>query len=115
MDRRGQRGESGREGMEEEVVVVAVEVEKEEETWNSKKQTLIEQVSEKLIIGDLETKIQAAREIRRLVRKSSVKTRSKFAAAGVIQPLVFMLLSSNLDAREAALLALLNLAVRNER
>ncbi|KAM7492438.1 hypothetical protein LguiA_035359 [Lonicera macranthoides] len=116
MDRRGQRRESGRE-MEEEVVVVAVAVavEKEEETWNLKKQTLIEQVSQKLIIGDLETKIQAAREIRKLVRKSSVKTRSKFAAAGVIQPLVFMLLSSNLDAREAALLALLNLAVRNER
>lgn len=75
------------------------------------------QLSEKLINGNLNTKIEAAREIRKLVRKSSssAKTRSKFAAAGVIQPLVFMLSSSNLDARESSLLALLNLAVRNER
>ncbi|KAK9284286.1 hypothetical protein L1049_023456 [Liquidambar formosana] len=89
--------------------------EQEEETWNQKKQTLIQEVAQKLINGDLETKIQAARDIRKLVRSSSVKTRSRFAAAGVIQPLISMLLSSNLDAREASLLALLNLAVRNER
>jgi hypothetical protein len=83
-----------------------------EETW---KQTLIQQVAHTLITGDLDAKIQAAREIRRLVRKqSSLKSRSKFADAGVIQPLVFMLTSSNLDARYASLLALLNLAVRNE-
>lgn len=88
---------------------------KDEETWNQKKQTLIDEVAERLINGDLDAKIQAARDIRKLVRKSSVKTRSKFAAAGVIQPLVSMLLSPNLDAREASLLALLNLAVRNER
>ncbi|XP_022728199.1 U-box domain-containing protein 15-like [Durio zibethinus] len=87
----------------------------EEETWNHQKQTLVLELSEKLITGDLQAKIEAARDIRKVVRKSSVKTRSKFAAAGVIQPLVFMLLSSNLDAREASLLALLNLAVRNER
>lgn len=87
----------------------------EEEPWNLRKQTLILQVSQSLINGDLQTQIQAARDIRKLVRKSSAKTRSKFAAAGVIQPLVFMLLSSNLDARQASLLALLNLAVRNER
>ncbi|XP_059661281.1 U-box domain-containing protein 3 [Cornus florida] len=90
-------------------------MDKQAELWNEKQQTLIEEVSEKLINGDLDTKIQAAREIRKLVRKSSLKTRSKFAAAGVIQPLVSMLLSPNLDAREASLLALLNLAVRNER
>ncbi|KAL7249751.1 hypothetical protein ACSBR1_011852 [Camellia fascicularis] len=90
-------------------------MEKEEEIWNQKKQTLIEEVSEKLINGDLDVKIQAARDIRKLVRKSSAKTRSKFAAAGVIQPLVFMLFSPNLDARQASLLALLNLAARNER
>ncbi|KAI8552209.1 hypothetical protein RHMOL_Rhmol06G0248400 [Rhododendron molle] len=88
---------------------------KDEETWNQKKQTLIEEVAEKLIGGDLDAKIQAARDIRKLVRKSPVKTRSKFAAAGVIQPLVSMLLSPNVDARESSLLALLNLAVRNER
>ncbi|KAL6975510.1 hypothetical protein U1Q18_024306 [Sarracenia purpurea var. burkii] len=87
----------------------------EEEIWNHRKQTLIEEVAEKLINGDLDAKVQAARDIRKLVRKSSVKTRSKFAAAGVIQPLVFMLVSPAMDAREASLLALLNLAVRNER
>lgn len=92
-------------------------MEKGEEIWNQKKQTLIEQVAHRLINGeDLKTKIQAAREIRKLVRNSSsVKARSKFAAAGVIQPLVFMLGSDNPDARETSLLALLNLAARNER
>ncbi|XP_050207053.1 U-box domain-containing protein 15 [Mercurialis annua] len=93
------------------------DLEEEEEEWNSKKQTLIIEVSERLIKGDLNTQIQAAKDIRKLVRKSAShsKTRSKFAAAGVIQPLVFMLFNSNLDARHASLLALLNLAVRNER
>ncbi|CAL5403317.1 unnamed protein product [Camellia sinensis] len=104
--RERERGEMG----EEEVVM-----EKEEEIWNQKKQTLIEEVSEKLINGDLDSKIQAARDIRKLVRKSSVKTRSKFAAAGVIQPLVSMLFSPTFEPRQASLLALLNLAVRNER
>ncbi|KAF5482645.1 hypothetical protein F2P56_003198 [Juglans regia] len=104
---------------------VAVEVRKQEEvveTWNQRKQTQIMQLSEKLIHGDLDSQIEAARDIRKLVRKSSsssssssMKTRSKLAAAGVIQPLVLMLVSPSLDAREASLLALLNLAVRNER
>ncbi|KAG2719613.1 hypothetical protein I3843_03G261300 [Carya illinoinensis] len=104
---------------------VAVEVRKQEEvveTWNQRKQTQILQLSEKLIHGDLDSQIEAARDIRKLVRKSSsssssssMKTRSKLAAAGVIQPLVFMLVSPSLDAQEASLLALLNLAVRNER
>ncbi|MBA0758113.1 hypothetical protein Gotri_021137 [Gossypium trilobum] len=93
----------------------AARKDQEEETWNHQKQILILELSEKLITGDLQAKIEAARDIRKVVRKSSVKTRSKFASAGVIQPLVFMLLSPNLDAREASLLALLNLAVRNER
>ncbi|PPD89972.1 hypothetical protein GOBAR_DD13092 [Gossypium barbadense] len=92
----------------------AARKDQEEETWNHQKQILILELSEKLITGDLQAKIEAARDIRKVVRKSSVKTRSKFASAGVIQPLVFMLLSPNLDAREASLLALLNLAVRNE-
>ncbi|GMI70905.1 hypothetical protein like AT4G12710 [Hibiscus trionum] len=87
----------------------------EEETWNLLKQALIHELSQKLITGDLQAKVEAAREIRKLVRKSSVTTRSKFGAAGVIHPLVSMLSSPNLDAREASLLALLNLAVRNER
>ncbi|KAL5581684.1 hypothetical protein UlMin_014126 [Ulmus minor] len=99
---------------------------KEEETWNQKKQSFVVEISRKLVHGDLEAKIEAARDIRRLVRRSSssssassssssVKTRSKLGAAGVIQPLVLMLVSSNPDAREASLLALLNLAVRDER
>ncbi|KAL6287150.1 hypothetical protein ACE6H2_011540 [Prunus campanulata] len=98
-------------------------VEKEEvETWNQRKQTLILEISSKLIHGDLEAKIEAARDIRNLVRKSSSsssssssKTRSKLGAAGVISPLVLMLCSPNADARQVSLLALLNLAVRNER
>ncbi|XP_021812572.1 U-box domain-containing protein 3 [Prunus avium] len=98
-------------------------VEKEEvETWNQRKQTLILEISSKLIHGDLEAKIEAARDIRNLVRKSSSsssssssKTRSKLGAAGVISPLVLMLCSPNPDARQVSLLALLNLAVRNER
>jgi len=81
-------------------------------TW--KQNQTIQTLSEKLTNGNLNTKIEAAREIRRMVRKSS-KTRSKIADAGVIQPLIFMLSSSNIDARQSSLLALLNLAVRNER
>lgn len=87
----------------------------EEEAWNQRKEILIHDLSEKLINGDLQTQIEAARDIRKAVKKSSVKTRSKFATAGVIEPLVLMLVSPNLDACEASLLALLNLAVRNER
>ncbi|GLT94233.1 hypothetical protein SLE2022_119850 [Rubroshorea leprosula] len=104
-------------GQEEETPPASPSIggDQEEEIWNHKKQTVILELSEKLINGDLQAKIEAARDIRKVVRKSSIKTRSKFAAAGVIQPLVFMLLSPNHDAREASLLALLNLAVRNER
>ncbi|CAL5189566.1 unnamed protein product [Lathyrus oleraceus] len=81
-------------------------------TW--KQNLTMQLLSDKLTNGNLNSKIEAAREIRRMVRKSS-KTRSKFVALGVIQPLIFMLSSSNLDARQSSLLALLNLAVRNER
>lgn len=81
-------------------------------TW--KQNLTMQLLSDKLTNGNLNSKIEAAREIRRMVRKSS-KTRSKFAAVGVIEPLIFMLSSSNLDARQSSLLALLNLAVRNER
>ncbi|KAI3675126.1 hypothetical protein L1987_84710 [Smallanthus sonchifolius] len=81
------------------------------------KQTLVDEISGKIIAGDLITKIQAAREIRSLIRhhNSSDKIRAKFAAAGVIQPLVLMLYSRNHDARQASLLAVLNLASRNDR
>uniref|UniRef100_A0A2P2J3C7 Armadillo/beta-catenin repeat family protein n=1 Tax=Rhizophora mucronata TaxID=61149 RepID=A0A2P2J3C7_RHIMU len=89
---------------------------REEEAWNLRKQIQIVELADKLSNGDLHAQIEAARGIRKLVRKSfSGKARSKFAAAGVIQPLVLMLLSPNVDAQEASLVALLNLAVRNER
>lgn len=100
---------------EEEETTVKVSSNQEEEAWNLRKQTQIVELSERLMSGDLKTQIEAARDIRKLVRKSSAKTRTKLAAAGVIQPLIFMLLSPNFDALHASLLALLNLAVRNER
>lgn len=40
----------------------------EEEAWNQRKQALIEELSDKLINGDLETKIEAARDIRKVVK-----------------------------------------------
>ncbi|KAJ8899487.1 hypothetical protein K2173_018461 [Erythroxylum novogranatense] len=90
-------------------------IDREEEAWNQMKHTQIMELSGNLLNGDLNSQIEAARGIRKLVRKSSAKTRSRFAAAGVIPPLVLMLPSPNFHAREASLLALLNLAVRNER
>ncbi|RDX64053.1 U-box domain-containing protein 3 [Mucuna pruriens] len=99
---------------------IEVETETEPEAsspWNLGKHAQIIELSEKLTNGNLGAKIEAAREIRKMVRKSSSssKTRAKLAAAGVIEPLVSMLSSSNIDARQSSLLALLNLAVRNER
>lgn len=92
------------------------------ERWKLKNQnqTQMFEIAEKLINGDLQSQIQSALQIRRIVRSSAssssaAKTRSKFAAAGVIQPLICMLYAVDIDAREASLLALLNLAVRNER
>ncbi|CAA0836943.1 ARM repeat superfamily protein [Striga hermonthica] len=82
---------------------------------------VVEEVARVLTGGDLKARIEAARDVRRLVRKStSVNAKSavrcRFAAAGVIEPLVSMLhVSFPLAAREAALLALLNLAARNQR
>ncbi|XP_059282601.1 U-box domain-containing protein 4 [Lycium ferocissimum] len=92
----------------------------EDEPKNRKCKNVIEEIAEKLKNEVCEEgKIEAAKDIRKLVRKSSSsgKTRVRFAAAGVIPPLVDMLrgCSYSLLAREAALLALLNLASRNER
>ncbi|KAL3332618.1 hypothetical protein AABB24_032934 [Solanum stoloniferum] len=108
--------EEGKGNLEEE------EEEEEEQMQknNRKCKNVIEEIAEKLktAVEEVE-KIEAAKEIRKLVRKSSFsgKTRSRFSAAGVIPPLVDMLqpCSYSLLAREAALLALLNLASRNER
>ncbi|ERN19200.1 hypothetical protein AMTRI_Chr10g232370 [Amborella trichopoda] len=87
---------------------------REEEAWTLTKQALVQEAAKTLFNGTLENQIQAARDIRKL-SKTSVKTRANFAAAGVIQPLVSMLNLPNAEAKEASLLALLNLAVRNER
>lgn len=67
-----------------------------------------------LLCGGAESRLRSAREIRRLT-KTSAKSRAYFGAAGVIVPLVYMLKSTSTDSREAALLALVNLSVRNER
>ena len=56
--------------------------------------------------------VDAAREVRRLTR-ASARHRRKLAAA--VEPLVAMLRAAAPGAGEAALLALLNLAVRDER
>ncbi|KAG9448527.1 hypothetical protein H6P81_008492 [Aristolochia fimbriata] len=88
--------------------------EPEGSNWSRRKQSLVSDLALRLVNGDLESRIQAARDIRKLA-KASAGTRSVFAAAGVIQPLVSMLGPSEPGARESALLALLNLAARNER
>ncbi|MQL80912.1 hypothetical protein Taro_013372 [Colocasia esculenta] len=79
-----------------------------------KRQALLRELSRQLAHGDRAARVQAARDIRRLAR-ASVKARSAFAVDAVVGPLVVMLPSPEREEREAALLALLNLAVRNER
>ncbi|XP_039126256.1 U-box domain-containing protein 14 [Dioscorea cayenensis subsp. rotundata] len=81
---------------------------------DEKKQALVRELALKLSHGDAVARVQAARDIRRHAR-SSPKARSLFASAAVVQPLVSMLPSPDHETREASLLALLNLAVRNER
>lgn len=56
-------------------------------------------------------KVQAAKEIRRLT-KTSQRYRRHFSNA--VKPLVDMLRSESFESNEAALLALLNLAVKDE-
>lgn len=85
---------------------------------NMKTLTLIVLISDKLKNGDdLEMKIEAAREIRSMIRNrsSGEKIRSQFGGAGVIKPLVGMLSLESDDAVEISLLALLNLASKNKR
>ena len=79
-----------------------------------KREALLRDLSRQLSYGDLPARVQAARDIRKLAR-SSVKARSVFAVDSVVGPLVAMLSSCERDEGESALLALLNLAVRNER
>ena len=60
---------------------------------------------------DLYSKVEAAKEIRWLT-KTSHRCRRQFSDA--VAPLVDMLSSGSAEANEAALLALLNLAVKDE-
>ncbi|KAH7684182.1 Armadillo-like helical-containing protein [Dioscorea alata] len=85
-----------------------------EPSRDEKKQALVRELALKLSHGDAVARVQAARDIRRHAR-ASPKARSLFASAAVVQPLVSMLPSPDHETREASLLALLNLAVRNER
>ncbi|KAF8390020.1 hypothetical protein HHK36_024541 [Tetracentron sinense] len=73
---------------------------------------IVHQTIELIQSDDPNSKIQAAREIRRLT-KTSQKYRRQFS--GAIEPLISMLRSDSLDCNEAALLALLNLAVKDEK
>lgn len=79
-----------------------------------KRQALLRELSRQLAHGDRAARVHAAKDIRRLAR-ASVRARSAFAVDAVVAPLVAMLPSPEREEREAALLALLNLAVRNER
>lgn len=85
----------------------------ERQTLSGNRQA-IQDVLWALLYGVGDSRVRAAREIRRLT-KTSAKSRAYLAAAGVIIPLVSMLKSTSAESKEAALLALLNLAVKNER
>lgn len=79
-----------------------------------RKQAIVEELSRKLREGDPLAKVEAAKDIRKLAR-ASAKARSAFAVPSVVDPLVSMLSSTHHLAKESSLLALLNLAVRNQR
>ncbi|KAG9448992.1 hypothetical protein H6P81_008957 [Aristolochia fimbriata] len=73
---------------------------------------IVHQTVELILSDDRSLKVEGAREIRRLTKTSS-KNRRLFSDA--IEPLVSMLRSESFDCNESALLALLNLAVKDER
>lgn len=72
----------------------------------------VEGIMEWIQSDDEKCRVQAAKEIRRLT-KTSPKHRRHLE--GTVVPLVSMLRSSNPEFAEAAMLALLNLAVKDER
>lgn len=86
----------------------------EEELREAKMQARVEEIASTLANGDAYARIQAAKNIRKIVRRSP-KARSAFAVPAIIQPLISMLPSADHRSMESALLALLNIAVRNER
>ncbi|KAH9306452.1 hypothetical protein KI387_010856 [Taxus chinensis] len=79
-----------------------------------KMNTNVDEIVRSVFHGEEDVKIRAAKEIRKMT-KTSARSRANLAAKGVILPLVSMLRSSNMEAKEAAVLALLNLAVKNEK
>lgn len=73
---------------------------------------LVQGIMERIRSEDEDDRIQAAREIRRLT-KTSAKHRRYLSES--IEPLVSMLRYGSPESGEAAMLGLLNLAVRDER
>ncbi|KAF3792359.1 U-box domain-containing protein 4 [Nymphaea thermarum] len=86
----------------------------DEFTGEDHRRTVVRETVDLAISGEPEMEVRAAREIRRLA-KTSARYRRLFAEAGVIETLVRMLASPMDGSKEAALLALLNLAVKDER
>lgn len=84
------------------------------ESVSGRSKQILQEVVWALVYGCGDAKLRAAYEIGMLT-KSSAKRRSFLAAAGAIIPLVSMLSSPSVDAQDASMQALLNLAVRNER
>ncbi|XP_074567385.1 U-box domain-containing protein 45-like [Curcuma longa] len=72
----------------------------------------VAKIMDQIMSEDEACRIAAAREIRRLTKTSS---RHRRQLAGAIVPLVSMLRSLSSDSGEAAILALVNLAVKDER
>ncbi|KAJ0971586.1 hypothetical protein J5N97_019545 [Dioscorea zingiberensis] len=72
----------------------------------------MEGIIEGMFSEDVDRRIGSAREIRRLTKNS---TKHRRQLSGAIEPLVSMLRCGEPEATEAAILALLNLAVKDER
>ncbi|WOL12499.1 U-box domain-containing protein 4-like [Canna indica] len=73
---------------------------------------LVQGIMERIQSEDEEDRVQAAREIRRLTKTSATHRRYLYPS---IEPLVSMLRSGSSGSGEAAMLGLLNLAVKDER
>lgn len=84
------------------------------ESVSGRSKQILQEVVWALVYGCGDAKLRAAYEIG-ILTKSSAKRRAFLAAAGAIIPLVSMLSSPSVDAQDASMQALLNLAVRNER
>lgn len=79
-----------------------------------KKQALVQDIARRLCFEEIAARILAAKDVRRVVRASST-TREAFAIESIVRPLVSMLGEKMEEAKEAGLLAILNIATRNER